>query len=236
MKQDVKNNSPLVTAKPASQQGGRAGAGQDALQHNRAHLASLRSEANKVFNQLTAEKKKTVFAVCLIALMVFMWVRVLGNKTPKAAEAALGQQLMTSDVSKSGPELKITFIELPEVAGRNNSITRDFFASDDWWKLIVSGEGGKIAGIEEVSISKGGSEEIAKWVAERLKLEAIGFGENPRAFINGKPLSVGGKLFVSDGDDKYECEVVGIEEDKVFIRCREAEITLKLKRVLEVTD
>ncbi len=210
MKQDMRNNAP-----------------QDALRHNR---------ANKIFNQLAAEKKKTVFAVCLIALMVFMWVRVLGKKTPKIAEATLGQEIVTSDTSKSGPELKVTFIELPKVAGRNNSITRDFFASDDWWKLIVSGEGGKIADIEEVSVSKGGSEEIAKRVAERLKLEAIGFGENPRAFINGKPLSVGDKLLIVDGDGKYECEVVGIEEDKVFIRCGDAKITLKLKRVLDVTN
>jgi len=209
MKQDMRNNSP-----------------QDALRHNR---------VNRIFNQLAAEKKKTVFAVCLITLMVFMWVRVLGRKTPKTAEAAFGQEVVTSDTLKSSPELKVTFIELPKVAGRNNSITRDFFDSEDWWKVIMRGEGGKIAGIEEVSVLRGGSEEIARRVAERLKLEAIGFGENPRAFINGKPLSVGDKLLVVDGDSEYECEVVGIEEDKVFVRCREAEITLKLKRVVEVT-
>ena len=210
MKQDVRNNSP-----------------QNALRHNR---------ANRIFNQLAAEKKKTVFAACLITLMVFMWVRVLGKKTPKTAEATLGQEAVTSDTSKSSPELKVTFIELPKVAGRNNSITRDFFASDGWWKLIISGEGGKIAGIEEVSVSEGGSEEIARRVAEKLKLEAIGFGEYPRAFINGKPLCVGDKLLVVDGDSDYECEVVGIEEDKVFIRYRQAKITLKLKRVVEVID
>ncbi len=220
MKQDMGKNSPLVTAK-------RAVAGRHALRHNR---------ANRIFNQLAAEKKKTVFAVCLITLMVFMWVRVLGNKTPKTAEATLGREAVTSNTSKSSPELKVTFIELPKVAGRNNSITRDFFASDDWWKLIISGEGGKIADIEEVSVSEGGSEETARRVAEKLKLEAIGFGEYPRAFINGKPLSVGDKLLVVDGDSNYECEVVGIEEDKVFIRYREAKITLKLKRVVEVID
>jgi len=190
---------------------------------------------NRIFNQLAAEKKKTVFASCLIALMIFMWVRVLSKETPKAAEAALGQEIVTSNTSKLSPELKVTFIELPKVTGRNSSITRDFFASDNWWKLVISGEGGKIADIEEVSVSKGGSEEVARRVAERLKLEAIGFGENPHAFINGKPLSIGGKLLISDGDDKYECEVVGIEEYKVFIRCGEAKITLKLKQVVEVT-
>ncbi len=232
MKQDMRNNSS-----------------QDALRHNR---------ANKFFNRLAAEKKKTVFAVCLITLMVFMWVRVLGKKMPETAEATLGQparrtslwvggEVVTSDTSKSNPELKVTFIELPKVSGRNNSVTRDFFDSDDWWRFIIAGEERKIADIEEVSVLKGGSEEIARQVAERLKLEAIGFGEHPRAFINGKPLSVGDKLLIVDGGSKparrtslwaggYECEVVGIEEDKVFIRCREAEITLKLKRIVDVTN
>jgi hypothetical protein len=190
------------------------------------------NRANKIFNQLVAEKKKTVFASCLIALMIFMWVRVLSRETPNSAEATLGQEVVTYDTSKSGPELKVTFIELPRVAGRNSSITRDFFVSDGWWRLVRSGEGGKITDIGEVSVLKGGSEEIARRIAERLKLEAIGFGENPYAFINGRPLCIGGKLLVSDGSDNYECEVVGIEEDKVFIRCGEAEITLKIKQVV----
>jgi len=194
------------------------------------------NRVNKIIRQLAAKKKKTVFAVCLITLMVFMWARVLGRKTPKTAEAVPGQEVVNSDTTQSGPQLKVTFIELPKVAGRNDEITRDVFALDDWRNLIMASEGGKIADIEEVNVSKGGSEEIARRVAEKLKLEAIAFGENPRAFINSKPLSIGDKLPVIDGDNKYECEVVGIEEDKVFIRCEEAKITLKLKGVVEVTN
>jgi hypothetical protein len=116
MKQDMRNNSPFVF---------------------------LKSEVNKIFNQLSAEKRKTVFAVCLIVLVVFMWARVPGGKTPKSAEATLEQRVVISDASAPSPGLKVTFIELPKVAGRNDSITRDFFASDDWWKFIVSREGEK---------------------------------------------------------------------------------------------
>ena len=83
--------------------------------------------------------------------------------------------------------------------------------------------------MEEVSaVSKNGSEETARWIAKKLKLEAIVLGENPRAFINDKLLSVGDKLFIRDGINTCECEVAKIEENMVFIRCGETEVTLRL--------
>jgi len=179
--------------------------------------------ANRVFSRLAAEKKKSIVALCLIALMGFMWVRVLLRKTPKSAEAAVGQE----EVKSSTSELKISFIELPEVAGRNDALTRDFFAADDWQSFMSGGEVNVV--------SRDGDEEIIKRVAEKLKLEAIGLGKNPQAFINDKLLSVGDRLLVADGVDTYECEVVGIEEKTVFIKCGEAEITLKLTQA-SITD
>ncbi len=171
--------------------------------------------ANRVFSRLAAEKKKGIVALCLIALMGFMWVRVLLRKTPESTEAAVVDQ----DMKQSNSQLKISFIELPKVAGRNDALTRDFFAADDWQSFMSGGEVNVV--------SRDGDEEIVKRVAEKLKLEAIGLGENPQAFINDKLLSVGDKLLVAEGADTYECEVVEIEEKTVFIRCGEAEITLK---------
>ena len=179
--------------------------------------------ANRVFSRLAAEKKKGIVALCLIALMGSMWVRVLLRKTPESTEAAVVDQ----DMKQSNSQLKISFIELPKVAGRNDALTRDFFAADDWQSFMSGGEVNVV--------SRDGDEEIVKRVAEKLKLEAIGLGENPQAFINDKLLSVGDKLLVADGADTYECEVVGIEEKMVFIRCGEAEITLRLTQA-SITD
>jgi len=181
--------------------------------------------ANRVFSRLAAEKKKSIVALCLIALMGFMWVRVLLRKTPKSAEAAVGQE----EVKSSTSELKISFIELPKVAGRNDVLTKDFFAANDWQSFID--------GKKEVNVVPGnGDEEIVKRVVEKLlKLEAIGLGKNPQAFINDRLLAVGDRLLVADGVDTYECEVVGIEEKTVFIRCGEMEITLKLTQA-SITD
>ena len=188
------------------------------------------SGASRLFSRLAAEKKKAVIALCLIGLMVFMWARVLGRKTLQTAKAAV----TTQDAERTNSKSKISFIELPKVKGRNDGLSRDFFAVDNWQGFTRSGN---LTGVGEVSVvSKGGSEEVIRRVAEKLKLEAIGMGKTPQAFINDKLLSVGDKLPVKDVDDIYECEVVGIEENEVFIRCREAEITLKLTQTITAAD
>ncbi len=186
--------------------------------------------ANRLFNQLAVQKKKTVLALCLITLMAFMWIRVLTRKAPQAAKAGLLAGQMNVE-TQSEPELKISFIELPQAAGRNDVITRDFFDSDGW-QDFVDGQGRKSTGVEEVDIiSKEGDQEVIRRVAEKLNLEAIVLSENPQAFINNKLLSVGDKTFVGDGTNRYECEVVEIKESTVVMRCRESRITLKLTQV-----
>jgi hypothetical protein len=190
------------------------------------------SEGNRLFGRFAAEKKKTAVAVCLIAVMVFMWVRVLGRKGPQSANASEATEVTESQMN---PGLKISFIELPKVEGRNDVLTRDFFAVGSWWDFVGGGEGNS-GGAEEVSIvSRDGSEKTIRFVAEKLKLEAIALGENPLAVINDTRLSVGDKLFVRNGTDMYECEVAKIEENRVLIRCGEAEITLRLMQT-PVTD
>lgn len=201
----------------------------------RQNLKNNNDGAKRVFEQLAAEKKKTVIAVCLITVMVLMWVRVFGKKTPQTAGAAVTAQEAITEQSNS--ELKVSFVEPPKVKGRNDVLSRDFFAIDNWQEFTRGREGENLAGIEEVSVfSKDGSEEVVKRIADKLKLEAIVSGKNPQAFIDGKLLSAGGKLFVEDGTKKYECEVVGIEENTVLIRCGEAEIKLRLTKAIEVTD
>ena len=85
-------------------------------------------------------------------------------------------------------------------------------------------------------VSKDGSEEVIRRIAEKLKLEAIGLGKNPQAFINDKLLSAGDKLLVRDKIDVYECEVVEIRENTVLIRCGEAKITLRLTQDIKAAN
>jgi len=200
------------------------------------NVANTANTANRLLARLTAERKKTVLAFCLIAVMAFMWVRVLSRKAPNAVEATLmTQQENLNDQANS--QLKISFIELPKVSGRNDVITRDFFDSDGWRGFIKDGEEKNLVGYKEVGVtSNDNSKEVLIKIAGKLKLEAIELGENPRAFINSRLLSVGDKFHLKEGLDSYECEVVRIEQNLVLLRCSEVEITLRLATAIEVAD
>jgi len=104
--------------------------------------------ANRLFSQLAAEKKKAVCVLCLIAVMALMWARLLGRKKLEGAEATVMSQSMNFK-GESNSELKISFIELPKVKGRNDVLTRDFFAADGWRNFIRDREDKNLAGIEE---------------------------------------------------------------------------------------
>jgi len=192
----------------------------------KANVRNNMGPAGRFLGRLAAEKRRTVATGCLVIVMVFLWVRVLTRNTPEVAEATpTAEQLGIENPSDAAPN--VSFVELPKVAGRNDGVTRDFFACDGWRHF--TGGRQKFADIEEVNmLSQNGSEEAIKQVAEKLRLEAIVLSSNPRAFINNRVLSVGDRMLVDDGNEKYECEVVSIEENTVMIKCREAEITLKL--------
>lgn len=176
---------------------------------------------------MAAEKKKCVMALCLICMMSFMWVKVFLKKSPQGAEAAVTVQETAK--SESNSELIISFIELPNVKGRNDVLTKDFFVVDNWREFVGGGQGIHLGGAREVgAYSRDESEKYIRRVTKKLNLEAIGLGKNAEAFINDTLLSVGDKLLIRDGTDTHECKIVGIEDNTVLIRCGEAEITLKL--------
>ena len=207
---------------------------QRALVQMRPNVKKSSTGARKVLERLTQDKK-TVMALCLIALMAFMWFRVLTKKTPQGAEAEPSAEQSASE-DPSSEKYRVAFVELPKVAGRNDVIVRDFFAADGW-QHFIGGEKRNPDGVEEVSIvSTNGNEELMERVAEKLKLEATMVSTNPLAFVNGQVRRTGDKMLVTDGNETYECEVVRIEDNTVVIKCGEAEITLKLMPVSTVGD
>ncbi|MHC4144609.1 MAG: hypothetical protein ACYSUD_07510 [Planctomycetota bacterium] len=84
---------------------------------------------------MAEDKKRSVTALCLVTVMVFMWIKVFTKKAPEGAGAAL----MTGQVehgNQVNERYRVLFIELPKVAGRNDVIVRDFFASDGWQHFV----------------------------------------------------------------------------------------------------
>ena len=185
-----------------------------------------------LLGRLGADKKKSVTALGLIGVMVFMWIKVLTSGGPSGAEAALSVEQPSAEQSQQ--QMSISYVEMPQVEGRNDKLSRDFFAVDHWQKFIGNRRQAAAGGVDVVS--QEGSERLAKVVGGKLKLQAIELGRRPLAFINDKLLAVGDKMVVSDGIEKYECEVAEIEGSKVLIRCGKAEIVLKLSHQIELAD
>ena len=204
----------------------------DKREKMRQNLKNNGHRANRLMGRIAAERKKMVMAFCLIGLMVFLWVRVLGKKGPQGAEASfVDEQINTQQVVK---QIKITFVELPYVKGRHDSLARDFFAVESWHDFAsTQGSGGSSDGVNVVS--NNGFEDLAKLIGEKLKLEVIEMGNVPQAFIGGKLMAAGDKIEVSDGIKKYECEVVKIEKNAVHLKCGNTEVQLKLIEISEET-
>jgi len=190
------------------------------------------------FNRLTGrfafERKKTVLALSLIILMIFMWVKLLNNKTPQRAGSLPVQQ---NDIGGNVAQASnVSFAELPKIKGRNDLLARDFFTVGNWQSFLNARQGQNAANLREVNTTADGAKEISSRIAEKLKLEVIDWGKNPQAFINNRLLSMGDKLTVSDGSKLYECEVVKIWKDMVLMKCGHVEIKLKLAQTAEVTN
>ena len=197
----------------------------------RSNSRNNNKEISSIVGHLTAEKKKTVMAFCLIALMGFMWIKVFTGKNSSTANAEQMKNL-TENNSQSDTQSKVSYVDLPEIEGRNDVITRDFFSSNGWKNFVDTDR--NVVVTKEVNVVPGdGTEKVIRKIADNLKLEAFVMGDNPRAYINDKILSVGDKLLVSDGNEKYECEVITIENNSVVMRCGKAEVTLKLKQIIE---
>jgi len=191
------------------------------------------SAANKAYGRLAADRKKIVIAAVLIGVMVFMWVRVIAGKGPKEAAAAVQPQ--ADPEAKSDATVQVHFVDLPIVQGRNDVLRTDFFAADGWQEFGGAGHGRNGSATGSVIVNEGAEEAIRR-VAGRLNLQAILLDRTPQVFVNDKLLLAGDKLSVKDGDNVYEFEVIVITQNTVLVKCKDAEITLKLTKVVEETD
>ena len=83
-----------------------------------------------------ADRKKMIIAAALISLMIFMWARViLSSKAGNNASAAGAetQAAIENAQQQTVQEIKIDYIELEVVAGRNDKLSRNFFDSDNFY-------------------------------------------------------------------------------------------------------
>jgi hypothetical protein len=192
------------------------------------------SRGNGALARLKADRKKSVIAACLIGVMVLMWVRVLLRKGPESAAAVSPAGLPNVSMSASKLEMQVSYVELPRVESRNDVLSRDFFASNDWAGFGLSGGNG--GNVTEVNVDSKEDSQAVRRVASRLKLQVIWSAADRQAFINEKPFSVGDKFVLKEGSKAYEFEVSEISDKQVLIRCGEAKITLSLSAAMSADD
>jgi hypothetical protein len=188
------------------------------------------SSAGRFLDRVRAGGKKTAVACALVAIMLFMWVRVLIGHRPAAAEAAPPPKPAETS-ARTGP-VAVTLVELPKSPGRHAAIARDFFVAQDGSYARRNGAGRNTGTEKEVpAVSSTNVEEVIRRAAQTLKLDAVFLRDNPQAFLNDQPLGVGDKLTVKDGTASYEFEVLKIYMDSVLVGCNGIQLTLKLAQV-----
>jgi hypothetical protein len=183
----------------------------------------------KAVRYLAMEKGKVVVATCLIGVMVFLWVRLLTRRhTARQVQAALRTQAKLGPANSVG-RAKIKFVELPEVKGRNDILTRDFFAPQQL-EQVLKGQH-KEPSTRVNILATGGkqsrNETILRLVRE-LKLDATATGKKTLVYVNNKLLPVGGRLQVEDASQVYEFDVVAISENEVVLSCEGLKFELKV--------
>ncbi len=182
-----------------------------------------------------AERKKSVLAVALVAVMAIMWVRLLTGQKPKPAGATVSPPQETASENK--PQVKVRFIELPKIQGRNDCINRDFFSVETmtgFRRDLAAQSAGTDTEVRS-STSEQTQEVVAK-VAQRLRLEAVLWSEHPKAFVNDQLLQVGDTLPVRDSTSTYTFEVLRIQEDSVLVGCNGKQLTLRLAQSREANN
>lgn len=189
-------------------------------------------QARRVLDNLAADRRKTAFALALLAIMGFMWFRVLTGRRPGPVAGETGAPRAQSMPQK--PPRNIRYLELPSLPGRNDYINRDFFASRDWECFRQNSGSPQSPGTEVRAVAPDRAQEVTVRLGQKLKLEAVLKDGKPQAYINDQLLGLGDRITVRDGPDTREFEVLRIYEDSVLIGCNGTQLTLKLIQHLDV--
>jgi hypothetical protein len=173
-------------------------------------------------------RKKAGLAVGLVVVMGIMWVRVLIGHKPQAA-AASETPVPSKPVAAGKASAKVEYLSLPVVAGRNDTIERDFFAGRDWSGYPKNAGSAASTDPEVVRPNADRTNENVGKVAKKLNLQAVLPTGSPQAFIDDQLVRVGDIIPLQDGTDLYLFEVKQIEGDSVLVECGGKSVTLKMK-------
>lgn len=173
-------------------------------------------------------RKKAALAAGLVVMLGIMWVRVLIGHKPQAAAAA-ETPAASKPVATGRASVKVEYVNLPVIPGRNDTIECDFFTGRDWSGLAKNAGSKTGTDTEVVRPTVDRTSDVDK-VARKMNLQAVILkGDRPEAFINDLPVHVGDAVPFQDGADLYVFEVKRIGDDSVLVECGGKSVTLKMK-------
>lgn len=191
-----------------------------------------------LLGHLPAKKAKIIIAVVLVTAMAFMWAKVLlGEKTENPKGSALGPVDARNQSAKPDekPAIKISYIQLPAVPGRNDVLAKDIFTSRNW-TAFDWGNDEDAKNVEIVSQDDDGRqmhENNIRQIAERVTVDAISSDQSGKiqAFIQDDVVSLGSKLTVEQNGHAYEFIVMEIQTDKVVLGWKNCTVTLQIAQL-----
>ena len=184
-----------------------------------------------------ADRKKMIIAAALISLMIFMWGRViLSSRVSNDASAAdvKTQAAIENTQQQTIQEIKIDYIELPVIPGRNDKLSRNFFDADNFSAFPLDPEGSYVSGSksQKTNVSQDQSQ-IIDQIAQTIRVDAIIVGQESgigEAFIEERLLSNGSTFDVEHKGRIYEFEVVEVFESKVVLKWEDVTVTIKMSQ------
>ena len=181
-----------------------------------------------IVGKMTAEKKKAVIALALVVVMASLWVKnIMKRNSIREAQALLMAQ-QTSDVPK---EARFSHIQLPQVQGRHDVLTKDVFVSNGWQGFRREGDLANDYWTAQ-AVGNANSEDVGRveLAVNEMALGAIVVGTERRAFIEGNMLGVGEKFTFKYKRQPYEFKIVEIYDNKVELECNGAIVVKKIKQ------
>lgn len=185
--------------------------------------------SGRIASLAAVERRKVVIAFCLIAVMAFMWIRLLtGKGEPAAASAATPGNALLQDKGKS-IETGVVYCAPPFIEGRNDILTTDCFTASNWSAFFSKDDVERPEYTGSRSPDHTTREQAIKRIAENLRLQITEMGSEPKAFISDMFVKEGGTLNIAAADGEVIFQVIRITRQVVTLECEGMTFEIRLK-------
>ncbi|MFA5293208.1 MAG: hypothetical protein WC496_09265 [Phycisphaerae bacterium] len=176
----------------------------------------------------TAQRKKLIVALLLMAVMAVMWIRVFAGKN-KPASASAAVSSVVNPLLPQAQSQKMEYIELPYIPQRHDIIANDFFTTKNFKKFKRQDQ--YTTNNRQVNLAETMDEKFdtpAAAAAASLRLIAIVNDKKPQAFIENRLFEKGQSFRFKFDGQVYRFRVTKILADRVELDCNGIIITKKI--------